>query len=648
MIYEQAESGFYALYIQNDEGEYVQLTNAQLQNLTVTDATVLSAMPLASGDDAIKVVPLQGGMTELVYTDGENAYHLWGMANAPAPETFTFKVNEEETMESLDMFAVPESDTIYCGFYLYSSKGFTYEAANAVTTQIVSPSDASYDGFSMSVEPFCIDEENDLYCLAISTTFTEAAFADNGGVYTCQVQFLDADGGVMTTLPVNYTNLSFVLLTSRIQGVADQTVAQLTGGGCYSAGEAVEVTAPAVAGYTFVGWYAAADNEAGYDGDCVSTQMSYSFTMGEGDVSLVAVYKASGTAKLRVYGSDYLFNGVGPKKGETNKRIDAGSEIQLEYTGDGTFLYWKNGADKIVSTDKAYTFTLVTDTDLTMAIVDEGDMSADSVYCALVEFVSDYDQVMYADTWYSTDDAADFELPAGPSKPGYVFKGWEYDVQTILGMIDGSNPHITVHAVYEEYDAGYTYTVTNNVDDIVATHSVQQGDTLWVEAPARDGWTFSHMEDTAGNVISYSDSHAFWVSGDFTVKLVYVEATQTVVKAPTVAVTGSYAFEQAGKIKASFSITRDVPEGYTLVEHGMLVNRDGTLAAGEAELEMVIGSGKVIKATSTDKAALGTYVQNVNVTVEGATIFCRGYLIYKDDATGELTTIYTSVASVNP
>ena len=454
----------------------------------------------------------------------------------------------------------------------------------------------------------------------------------------------EGDAGAYAIAPAQEV---LVTLTSRLAGVSGQSIAQLRGGGLYLTGETVEVTAPTLMGCKFLGWYAAADNDAGYDGEALSEALNYSFVAQE-DTALVAVYQATGTnAKFRVYGSDYMLNGMGPKKGAINQQMEIGMPISLEYVGDDTFLYWKNGSDKIVSKEKNYTFTFVADTELSIAVIDEANMSEDGVHCALVEFVSDYGQVMYADTWYSTDEAADCWLPSGPSKPGCTFNGWEYTADQIIGMIDGTKSIITIHPVYEADEKSVQLTISNNVDDIVRTLTTQVGQTLWANAPARDGWVFSHMEDAAGNVLTYSASHAFWMSEDYAVKLVYVQQEETVVKTPVLVMADCRTVVEGGTTKAVFKVTRDVPEGFTLMEHGVLVNRDGTLTDGEAELELIVGSDKAIRVASSDKNAMGTYVQYVAATTPGAKIYCRGYLIYGKE-NGEMVTIYTNVASLMP
>ena len=82
--------------------------------------------------------------------------------------------------------------------------------------------------------------------------------------------------------------------------------------------------------------------------------------------------------------------------------------------------------------------------------------------------------------------------------------------------------------------------------------------------------------------------------------------------------------------KISFTVTRDIPEGYTLVEHGVLYNKDGTIA-NPTEDTFVLGGTYVSKYTSTATKLSGIVTVNLNMTgAENTKVVARGYMIVKN------------------
>ena len=286
------------------------------------------------------------------------------------------------------------------------------------------------------------------------------------------------------------------------------------------------------------------------------------------------------------------------------------------------FISWTNESNKIVSTDRIYAFTVTGNTTLTMS------KKGITGSTAMVEFVSAYNQVISGEIYRSTDTII---FPDGPSKMGYIFKGWSLTQNEIQKEITDGETHITVTPVYEQ-DTTKTYTVTVYVDgvqdDSQTATGILAGTTKTVKAPTVDGKVFLYWTDADGNILGYDPSYFMQVNKDIVVKAVYGEAA--VEAKPVIAMTNVFTTSTGGKNKISFTVTRDIPEGYTLVEHGVLYNKLGTID-NPSEETFVLGGTGVSKYTSTATKLSGIVTLNVNMTgVEDTKVVARGYMIVKN------------------
>ena len=422
-----------------------------------------------------------------------------------------------------------------------------------------------------------------------------------------------------------------VILTSML---ADGTtsVAALEGGGIFDKGTENVLKAPAKDGYSFLGWYedsyAAANKFSG--------NLEYTFTVEE-NVNLVAVYQANGNATLAIEGSDFTVNGV-ESEGSYSAQYSIGSEIKLAALGEN-FLYWKNSAGRIVSTSAEYTLTLLGNVNLVTVYNEDGNGSA------LVEFVTDYGQVLQAGTW--TADSAG-SLPATiPSKLGYQFTGWDMTVDDILAKIAAGETYITVKPQYQSIEAIYNVTVIYDGNEAEAvTESKAVATTMTVNAQTVEGKKFSHWADSAsnGNVLSTNESYTFYVVGDTTIYAIYVAEITEVEKVPAIAVTGITASNVSEKKKITFHISRAVPEGYELLEHGVVYDKSGV---AHTEEDMVIDNADISKYTAKGKASQGIFNANISVSNEETILCVRGYMTVCNKATGNIETIYSQMASAS-
>lgn len=101
----------------------------------------------------------------------------------------------------------------------------------------------------------------------------------------------------------------------------------------------------------------------------------------------------------------------------------------------------------------------------------------------------------------------------------------------------------------------------------------------------------------------------------------------------------------AGENKAYFTTKRELPEGNSIIEHGILLVTDKyyDLKYKDAPWLIVPGNSNVNKGTASTKGLKGTYILRASLTT-AAKIYGRGYLKFKD-SDGRPHTMYTGVVS---
>lgn len=246
-----------------------------------------------------------------------------------------------------------------------------------------------------------------------------------------------------------------------------------------------------------------------------------------------------------------------------------------------------------------------------------------------------------------------------PYQLGYIFKGWaikgtttKLEDEAAIWSAISAKKNATLVPIFEEVKEAdiVNYTVTYSVDGSITemeTEIKAMGTHMTLMAePEDENAVFQYWVsvDDKGNesILSYSESYTFLVTQDITIKAVYGEAEATV--KPTIGITGQYEIKNGDDVvKVAFAATRDIPEGYTLVEHGMLYTRDNT-----DEATFVDGVEGVYKYTANKTQAQGTLT--VNVLINGAAsqatenIKAKAYVIVKNTTTGEYETYYSDVA----
>lgn len=421
-----------------------------------------------------------------------------------------------------------------------------------------------------------------------------------------------------------------VKVTSRTTG-SNSPVANVTGGGSditYAVG--TKVTASAISGYKFVGWFV---NE--YTGTPYSTDLTCEVKP-TADCTMIAVYEpiSGGKFWLTVTASEFTVNGGAVQDSYLYEQFAVGASVTVNFTGSENFLYWVNASNKVVSTEKSYTFIMGSETTL-KAVYGKARQNQ-----ATVVFISHSDQIISSKT-YTTSDTIQFPVP--PIKMGCTFTGWSMTEAEIRAAMANNSGIIQVRALYTEPSIACSVTVIypDGIGNDVVNAVV--GKAIDVTAKDIEGKTFSYWTDDKGTVLGYTKTLKLAPSGDMTVKAVYDEAAEA---KPVITISEVSATTANESYVVTFMATRAVPDGYKVVKQGILWSRDAVCGEDGAAAYMQFDSNG--KLPTGVNAYIGNSLELNGVTrldittkYNDRTFYGRGYMVLESDA-GELLYIYTN------
>ena len=420
-----------------------------------------------------------------------------------------------------------------------------------------------------------------------------------------------------------------VKVTSRTTG-SDSPVANVAGGGSdITYAQGTTVTASAISGYNFVGWFV---NE--YTGTPYSTDLTCKVKPTD-DWTMIAVYEpiSGGKFWLTVTASEFTVNGGAVQDSYLYEQFAGGASVTVNFTGSENFLYWVNASNKVVSTEKSYTFIMGSETTL-KAVYGKARQNQ-----ATVVFISHSDQIISSKA-YTTNDTIQFPVP--PIKMGCTFTGWSMTEADIRVAMANNSGIIQVRALYTEPSIACKVTVVypEGTDNQVVNAVV--GKAIDVTAKDIEGKTFSYWTDNAGNILGYTKTLKLAPSGDMTVKAVYDQAAEA---KPVITMSEVSATTANESYVVTFMATRAVPNGYKVVKQGILWSRDAVCGEDGAAAYMQFDSnGKLpdgVRAYIGNNLDLnGVTRYDITTKYNDRTFYGRGYMVLESDA-GELLYIYT-------
>ncbi len=420
-----------------------------------------------------------------------------------------------------------------------------------------------------------------------------------------------------------------VKVTSRTTG-SDSPVANVAGGGSdITYAQGTTVTASAISGYNFVGWFV---NE--YTGTPYSTDLTCKVKPTD-DWTMIAVYEpiSGGKFWLTVTASEFTVNGGAVQDSYLYEQFAGGASVTVNFTGSENFLYWVNASNKVVSTEKSYTFIMGSETTL-KAVYGKARQNQ-----ATVVFISHSDQIISSKA-YTTNDTIQFPVP--PIKMGCTFTGWSMTEADIRAAMANNSGIIQVRALYTEPSIACKVTVVypEGTDNQVVNAVV--GKAIDVTAKDIEGKTFSYWTDNAGNILGYTKTLKLAPSGDMTVKAVYDQAAEA---KPVITMSEVSATTANESYVVTFMATRAVPNGYKVVKQGILWSRDAVCGEDGAAAYMQFDSnGKLpdgVRAYIGNNLDLnGVTRYDITTKYNDRTFYGRGCMVLESDA-GELLYIYT-------
>ena len=422
-----------------------------------------------------------------------------------------------------------------------------------------------------------------------------------------------------------------VMVTSRTTG-SDSPVANVTGGGSdITYAQGTTVTASAISGYKFVGWFV---NE--YTGTPYSTDLTCEVKP-TADCTMIAVYEpiSGGVFALEVSASKFTVNGGATQRSYLLEKMPVGTQVTVVFKGSENFLYWVNESGKVVSTSKTYTFSMGSATTLKAVYAEKEE------HQAMVVFISHTQQVISSKGYTDTQE---IQFPEPPIKMGATFVRWSMtEAEIRAAMATTTTGIIVVEPVYEFSAGSYTVTV-NYPNDETATYTATVGKITTVTAKSIDGKVFKCWKN-GDTVLGYTETLKVAPRGDLTLTAEYVDAGTTVDRLPVIALTEISASQQGAKYAVSFTATRSVPEGYTVTEQGILVSTNSQYGEADALDAMKLDANGnrpdntlILKDSNTD--AMGVTVLNGTTKYADRTVYGRAYMILRDSS-GTMVYVYS-------
>ena len=305
------------------------------------------------------------------------------------------------------------------------------------------------------------------------------------------------------------------------------------------------------------------------------------------------------------------------------------------------FLYWKRDDDgKILSYEKEYSFVAVSS--IHIIAVFKQDYSGRGQQW--VSFFTAFDQEISRQLYSVTTD--EIKIPEAPDNSGHTFVGWSIDGETpianenleseiISALQDGD---VNLIPIYVPLDSTYTVTIINGEG---SGHYIPFSAAAAIANEPAEGKKFAYWVDENGQIISYNSTYVFVVMGDATLEAVYVDADDDVEAQALIAVTDKTTDSAART--ATFTVVRDIPTDYTVVQNGIILTNDSSI--GEDETAFVLDAAGTLKGVSSYNDNKGTYIATKGNVQPGDTWYARGYVVYLD-TNGELVYLYSAIESV--
>ena len=359
--------------------------------------------------------------------------------------------------------------------------------------------------------------------------------------------------------------------------------------------------------------------------------------------------------KIKINADSYKVNGV-PFYGLFYDRVEVGSTITLEYTGDKTFLHWIGDNGKIIGGgEPSCTYSVSAENSISVVTIDESAMNSEPPYCAYIEFMSEYSQIQGSGLWYSTDTPEQHILPKLPFQMGNEALGWTLDGETvctaqdIINSIDGSFNYKEIRALYQVAPVYATITVGNNIDDTTFTLQSTRGSITVLTKPSTGYENYDihywSLDKEGLKPIGYNATNfGFYASHDTNVYIHYVPKGTSVERLSGISILEFYATEDEDSPSIVVNGVRDIASGCKINSYGTISGFNGNIDEETAEQTMVLGNTQLKFMSSTGTSRRSSYSTRISVSSPNTVLWARVYCNFTD-AQGVNQTIYSDVIS---
>ena len=307
--------------------------------------------------------------------------------------------------------------------------------------------------------------------------------------------------------------------TGAVRGIA-------AGNGWYANGDPVTLKVTPSVGYAFSKW---TTDTAG--GTSVGTESTYTFTLAadspdayyawldEVKYTVTCNIAEGGTCSTDAEGGKYVY-------GQTAK-VTATADANYEFVG------WKDSYGTTVSTDTAYSFTVIGDTTLTPEFVKTKTEEGAAITYVTVSFYHQSGKLLDSQKVVSGEGKITTTVNA-PTKVGFDFLGWSAKASgaTAEDVVDFStatfSEDTSLYPVFAAQDITYTLTVDSRIEKKAPQSSVT------VTADPIEGKQFVGWKNADGNIVSYDSTYTFIITGDTTLTSYYEPMNAVIEKTPTI------------------------------------------------------------------------------------------------------------------
>lgn len=370
------------------------------------------------------------------------------------------------------------------------------------------------------------------------------------------------------------------------------------------------------------------------DGDGATYAAGATITMPASALDLYAVWEAAPVANsyLKV---TTLAGGVVRLNSEQEPLVNTYSvqqtmdmDIRLEATPHAgyTFAYWASAdTDSVISANPVYQCILGAGVNVKAAfskIPAEGDTSF------TVTFKDKSGRILQSS---GVPKGTAATPPAQPAIVGYGFKEWNPAFNNVTS-------DMIITAIYERLPDTYTVTVDGGTLSTGGAQGQYQFDMpVTVAAGAAPaGQQFSHWTLDNKKVSTKSTFSFFAPMRNTTLKAVFVDEGIPLNNVPFVTLSESdHVMDDTVNRTMMFTIIKNVPAGYTLVECGAMLVKSNVPLTGE----LTVDTPDALRLKLNNFANDQFYVRKINIT-PGDTWHARAYLIYKD-SNGNMVTVYS-------